>query len=442
MKITKIETNYKRNLFLKETQNIKFQNYTNSLENQVIQIYPSIHYQTFFGFGGAFTEATSYAINQLPDKIANNLFKEYFSKEGLHYTLCRLTIGSSDFSLSSYSYSNKEDLSDFSIKPDYAYIIPTIHYAQKINPNLQFLASPWTPPKFMKSNQSLYSGGKLIKKYYKTWANYLVKYIKAYEKEKIYISYITIQNEPNATQIWESCIYTPEEEIDFAVNYLFPVFKANNISTKILIWDHNKEKLFTRTTQEIVNTSAFSAISGIAFHWYTGDHFENIYLTQKAFPGKLLIHTEGCTGYSKFKSKDEVNNAEIYGHDILGDLNAGVNGYIDWNMVLDYKGGPNHKENYCNAPIMLNRVNDNYIKNLTFYYIGHFSKFIQPYAKRIAFSRYSTDIEVTAFKNPDNTIAIVMLNRTNLNKEYNLIIENIVIHDNLDSHAIVSYTIK
>ena len=384
MKITKIETNYKRNLFFKETQNIKFQNYTNSVEKQVIQIYPSIHYQTFLGFGGAFTEATSYAINQLPNKIANNLFKEYFSKEGLQYTLCRLTIGSSDFSLKSYSYSNKEDLSDFSIKPDYAYIIPAIHYAQKINPNLQFLASPWSPPKFMKTNQSLYSGGKLIKKYYKTLANYLVKYIKAYEKEK----------------------------------------------------------LFTRTTQKIVNTSAFSAFSGIAFHWYTGDHFENIYLTQKAIPEKLLIHTEGCTGYSKFKSKDEVNNAEIYGHDILGDLNAGINGYIDWNMVLDYKGGPNHQKNYCNAPIMLNRANDNYIKNLTFYYIGHFSKFIQPFAKRIAFSRYSTDIEVTAFKNPDNTIAIVMLNRTNLNKEYNLIIDNIVIHDNLDNHAIVSYTIK
>lgn len=300
MKITKIETNYKRNLFFKETQNIKFQNYTNSVEKQVIQIYPSIHYQTFLGFGGAFTEATSYAINQLPNKIANNLFKEYFSKECLQYTLCRLTIGSSDFS----------------IKPDYAYIIPAIHYAQKINPNLQFLASLWSTPKFMKTNQSLYSGG------------------------------------------------------------------------------------------------------------------------------KLLIHTEGCTGYSKFKSKDEVNNAEIYGHDILGDLNAGINGYIDWNMVLDYKGGPNHQKNYCNAPIMLNRANDNYIKNLTFYYIGHFSKFIQPFAKRIVFSRYSTDIEVTAFKNPDNTIAIVMLNRTNLNKEYNLIIDNIVIHDNLDNHAIVSYTIK
>ena len=333
-------------------------------------------------------------------------------------------------------------MSDFTIDKDKEYVIPTIKSAQKINPNILFLSSPWSPPKFMKSNKMLTLGGKLIDKYKQTWANYFAKYIKEYQKHEIDIKYVTVQNEPNAIQIWESCLYSAEEEIDFAVNYVYPTFKSNKINTKILIWDHNKEKLFTRTRKELNSNKALEAISGIAYHYYSGDHFENIQLTHDAFPGKLLIHTEGCTGYSKFNPNDEIHNGEIYGHDILGDLNSGANAYIDWNLVLDNKGGPNHKLNYCNSPIMINSNKTNYIKNLTYYYIGHFSKFIMPGSKRIGFSRYSTDIEVTSFKNPDNSIAIVLMNRNAFNKEYTICLNDISIHDNLDSHAIVSYIIK
>lgn len=294
----------------------------------------------------------------------------------------------------------------------------------------------------MKSNKMLVLGGKLLDKYKQTWADYISKYILEYKNYGINIEYITVQNEPNAIQLWESCLYSSDEEINFVVNYLYPTFNKNNINTKILIWDHNKEKLFTRALAELKNNDALKAVSGIAFHYYTGDHFENISLTADAFPGMLLIHTEGCTGFSKFNPDEEIKNAEIYAHEILGDLNAGANAYIDWNLVLDNKGGPNHKLNFCNSPIMLNSQNNDYIKNLSFYYIGHFSKFIRPGAKRIAFSKYSSDIEVTAFKNTDNSIAIVLLNRNDFNKEYNLVIENNLIHDNLDSHAIVSYFIK
>lgn len=188
----------------------------------------------------------------------------------------------------------------------------------------------------------------------KTMANYFAKYLTAYKNEGIDIKYVTVQNEPNAIQVWESCLYNSEEEMAFATNYLYPTLRSNNIQTKILIWDHNKEKLFTRSKQELINNKALEAISGIAYHYYSGDHFENITLTHDAFPGKILLHTEGCTGYSKFNPNEEVQNGEIYGHDILGDLNAGSNGYIDWNLVLDNKGGPNHKLNYCNSPIMIN----------------------------------------------------------------------------------------
>lgn len=441
MEITKFETNYKRKLFFNKTK-ITPKKYSEKLENQVINIYPDITYQTILGFGGAFTESTGYAIKQLPNNLQTQIINDYFSQNGLNYTIGRLPIGSSDFSLKSYSYSNKEDLSDFNIDKDKEYILPTIKSAQKINPQIVFLSSPWSPPKFMKSNKMLTLGGKLLEKYKQSWANYFVKYIKEYEKQGINIKYVTVQNEPNAVQLWESCLYSPEEEINFAVNFLYPTFKSNNINAKILIWDHNKEKLFTRSKKELTNNKALEAISGIAYHYYSGDHFENIELTHNAFPGKLLIHTEGCTGYSKFNPNDEVHNGELYGHDILGDLNAGSNAYIDWNLVLDNKGGPNHKLNYCNSPIMINSDKTNYIKNLTYYYIGHFSKFIMPGSKRIAFSRYTDNIEVTSFKNPDNSIAIVLMNRNNFNKEYTICLNDISIHDNLDSHAIVTYLIR
>lgn len=441
MEIVKIETNNRRNMFFNRSI-VKSKIYSEKLEKSIINVYPDIKYQEIIGFGGAFTDASGYCFSNLPENKKEDLLNDYFSKDGLNYSIGRLPIASSDFSVKSYSYSNKPDLSDFSIEKEHNYMIPLINKAKEKNPNIKFLASPWSPPKFMKSNKMLILGGKLLDKYKEIYANYLVKYIKSYSELGINIDYITVQNEPNATQVWESCVFSSKEEADFAINYLFPAFKSNNIDTKILIWDHNKEKLFSRALSEISDELSRKSIAGFAFHWYTGDHFENIKLTSDMFPEKLLIHTEGCTGFSNFKKEDEVKNAEIYAHDILGDLNSGINSYIDWNLILDNNGGPNHKKNYCNSPIMLNKEKTDYIRMLSFYYIKHFSNLIMPGAKRIAFSKYTDKIEVTSFINPDDSIVVVLLNRNNFNMEYNLCIDNDLIHDNLDSHAIVSYLIK
>ena len=436
MKIQKYETNYKRNLFWNESA-LNPKPYSEKVENKVINIYPEITYQELIGFGGAFTESASYCYSKLDENNKEQLVLDYFLPQGLNYSMGRLPIGSSDFSLNSYSYSKKKDLSDFNIDRDKKYILPFLQDVLNIK-SLKLLASPWSPPSFMKSTKMLTLGGKLANKYRQTWAEYLVKYVQAYNNEGIHIDYMTVQNEPNAVQTWESCLYSPEEEASFATNYLYYEFIKNNIDTKIFIWDHNKEKLFKRAMQELQTKSNLDAISGIAFHWYTGDHFENIELTHDTFPNKLLFHTEGCTGYSKFNPNEEVKNGEMYAHDILGDLNSGINAFLDWNLILDHNGGPNHKNNFCNSPIMLAENNLSYLKNLTYYYIGHFSKFLKPNAKRIAFSRYTDNIEVTSFKNPDGSIAVVLLNRNDTNYEYNLCINDVVIHDNLDSHAIVT----
>ncbi|MBR3002667.1 MAG: glycoside hydrolase family 30 protein [Clostridia bacterium] len=442
MKVTKIETNIKRNMYLHQTEITHFKPYTEKVENNVLNIYPNLKYQKIIGFGGAFTGSTCYVLNNVNEDIKNKVLDEYFCENGLNYNFCRLTIASSDFSPKSYSYANKEDLSDFTITEDFKYIIPTIKSAQNRNHNIKFLSSPWSPPKFMKDNKNLYLGGKLKNEYKSLWAEYLVKYINEYKKQNIDIDYITIQNEPNATQIWESCRYSAEEEADFVKQYLVPTFKKNNINTKLLIWDHNKDNIVNRCTQTLVKYGALDYVAGIAFHWYTGTHFENLKILHELFPNKLLIHTEGCTGYSKFKPQDEMFNAQMYASQIIGDLNSGVNGFIDWNMVLDYKGGPNHKRNFCNAPIMINKNNTDYIKTPSFYYIGHFSKYIKPGATRIAFSRFTENIDMTAFENEDGSVVVVLLNQNPYNIEYNLCFEENYFHDNLDSNAIVTFIIE
>lgn len=439
MKILKVETNFKRNLFW-EIHEQKFNGKFKNQERELINLYPEIEFQEIIGLGGAFTEASGYCLKQVDEKIADNILEDYFSENGLNYSFCRTPIGSSDFSVSPYSYLKNSNINTFSVERDEHYLIPMIKTALEKNPNLKLLASPWSPPAFMKSNKMLILGGKLLEKYDKLYAQYLEKYILEYQKRKIKIDYLTLQNEPNATQVWESCLYSAEEEAKFAKDYLRPEFDQNGIQTKILAWDHNKEKLYKRAKETF--EIADNCIVGMAMHWYSGDYFEEIGLVRRQFPNKLLIHTEGCTGYSHFRKEDEIQNAEIYGHDMIGDLEAGINGFIDWNMILDYKGGPNHKRNYCNAPIMLSKDNKEYVKNLTYYYIGHFSKYIKPGAKKIAYSRFTTNIEMTAFKNLDDSIVVVLLNRNDFNQEFNLHLNGEIYHDNLDSHAILTFIIR
>ena len=438
MSILKIETNFRRNLFWNETK-VNFNQKLGDTEKGLVNIYPDEFFQKIIGFGGAFTESSGYCLKQVNNEIAENIMDDYFTENGLNYSFCRTPVGSTDFSLSEYSYI-KNDINEFSVERDEEYIIPIIKNALNKNPNLKFLSSPWSPPAFMKDTNKLIRGGKLLEKNYDLYAEYLSRYILEYKNRGININYITIQNEPKAVQNWESCIFTAEEEAYFANEYLYPKFKQKGIKTKILAWDHNKERLYSRS-KEIFEIAPLT-IAGMAMHWYSGDYFEEIELTRNRFPDKLLVHTEGCTGYSNFRKSDEVKNAEIYAHDMIGNLNAGVNGVIDWNMILDNQGGPNHKRNYCNAPIMLSKTNTGYIKNLTYYYIGHFSKYINQNARKIGISKYSADIETTGFKNPDSSIVIILLNRNEFNKEFRLNLNGKIFHDNLDKHAILTFVIN
>ena len=386
------------------------------IEMNLIKAYPEVRYQEVLGMGGALTEAAAYTYSRMSDEKKKELIGLYFGEKGNRYNFCRTHVQSCDFALGNYAYVEDQDdseLKTFSIERDKQYIIPFIHEAQKKEKDLCFLASPWSPPAFMKTNGDMNHGGKLKKEYYGMWAKMVARYISEYEKEGIKISRLTVQNEPNATQTWDSCLFTGSEEQEYVCNYLRAALdQEGHNDVKINVWDHNKERVLDRALESLSTEEAEKKIDGIAFHWYTGDHFEALAEVRNRFPEKELIFTEGCVEYSRFASDNQVAHAEMYAHDILGNFNAGMNAYLDWNIYLDELGGPNHVKNYCDAPVMCDTKNDTIDVKLSYYYIGHFSRFIKRGAKRMLVSRFTSKVEACGFVNPDGEKIMILLNCT------------------------------
>ncbi len=434
-------TIYEENELKTKSGNIRFEQDVNETENQLINLYPQMEYQTFHGFGGACTEAAGYSLSKLGEEKFDEVVKSYFSKEGMGYRFIRTHIDSCDFSLGNYSAVEEEQdtqFTSFSLERDARYVQPLLKKALSYGENIEIMLTPWSPPAFMKTNGTKNNGGKLKKEYYLAWAKYICKYIKEYKALGFPVTMISVQNEPKAVQTWDSCVFTAEEEKDLLQNYLKPELIRNGLEEiRIIIWDHNKERAFERAN-DMIDDNTKDMVNGIGFHWYSGDHFEALALIRDKYPDKEIIFTEGCVEYSRFGAADVVANAEMYAHDIIGNLNAGMNTWIDWNIALDEKGGPNHVGNFCDAPVMCDTIAGEYEYKLSFHYIGQFSRNIKPGAKRIGFSRYTDKLEVTAFKNPDQSIAVVILNRTKEELPALLRINKTIAKIEVAAHSIVS----
>lgn len=394
------------------------QNFTHDkgVEMKVINLYPQMQYQTFEGFGGAITEAAGYTFSCMGKDNQRRILDAYFGKDGINYNFVRTHIDSCDFALGQYeAMSNPEDIEfkTFTLERDEKYIIPLLKQAQETAElPINVMLSPWSPPAFMKSNGQRIRGGVLKSEYRQFWAEYISRYIKEYRNKGFNVNMITIQNEPNATQSWDSCRYTAVEEKEFLKEYLYPALVKNGLDDiQVNIWDHNKERMFERACV-IIDEETDKMVQGVAFHWYTGEHFDAIKLVHEKFPDKKLIHTEGCVEYSRFSEAGQLEHAQMYAHDIIGNINAGMNAFIDWNIILDKKGGPNHVNNFCDAPIMCDTENDIVQEKLSYTYIGHFSRYIKPGARRIASTKYTDKLDIAAMKNTDNTIIVVLLNRS------------------------------
>jgi glucosylceramidase len=263
----------------------------------------------------------------------------------------------------------------------------------------------------MKSNGQMNHGGHLLPQFRDAWAQCYVRFIQAYAAEGVPIWGVSVQNEPAAVQRWDSCIYSAEEERDFVRDHLGPALAAAGLGdVKIVVWDHNRDLMVERAATVYNDAEAAKYLWGTGFHWYGEDHFEHVQLLHDAWPDKQLLFTEGCQeGGPHIGSWDL---GERYARSIINDLNRWTVGWIDWNLLLDTTGGPNHVGNLCSAPILADAKADALLHQSSFYYLGHFARFIRPGAVRVLCAASRQALECTAFLNVDGSLAVVVLNRT------------------------------
>ena len=453
----------------------KVSGFTLEKNSSIINLDPQQKLQTITGFGGSFTEASAYLLNRLSKDRRDTIIQDYFSEEGANYSLTRTHMNSCDFSLSQYSYSPVEDdvnLKYFKIKEDKQDLIPMIKDAMNASKDgFKILASPWTAAPWMKDNNS-WLGGKLLPKYYDTWALFFSKYIDAYKEEGIDIWGFTVENEPlGNNNNWESMHFTPDEMTNFVQHHLGPRLEKDSQNVKILGYDQNREHL-NEWVDSMYNSEASSKyFDGTAIHWYASTYEvfakELQYAHYKA-PTKHLIQSEACVdsqipvwkddawywtkeatdwGWDWALDKDKhlhpkYSPVNRYARDIIGCLNNWVDGWVDWNMVLDKQGGPNWFKNWCIAPVIVDTENDEVYFTPLYYTMAHFSKYIRPGASVIGMENSDKELQVTAAENIDGSIAVVVFNEGNLKKSFKLLLgekESII---NINAQAIQTILIN
>ena len=413
---------------------------------------PRKTFQSMIGIGGALTDAAAETFAKLPAARQQELLDAYYSTDrGIGYTLGRTNIHSCDFSSESYTYVDEgdKDLKSFSIAHDLRFRIPLIKRAMAASGNrLKLFASPWSPPAFMKDNNDMLHGGHLRPDHAQAWALYYAKFIQSYRKAGVPIWAITIQNEPMAVQRWESCVYQAQDERDFLKDHLGPVMVQQGLrDVHILVWDHNRDLIIQRAQTIFDDPAAAQYAWGIGFHWYEDwsggqQMYDNVALVHRLYPDKHILFTEGTpatfdsTGYGRWSL------GEAYGRSMIHDFNSGTEGWTDWNILLDERGGPNHVGNFCFAPIHADTRTGQLIYTNSYYYIGHFSRFIRPGARRILASPSRSMLLTTAFVNEDGTVAVVVMNPTPKGGQYFLTVGATSVEINSRPHSIQTVVFK
>ena len=446
-------------------------------ENPVlITLNPVEKFQTITGFGGSFTESSAYLLNRLSVANRKKVLNAYFSEEGANYSLTRTHIASCDFSLSNYTYAKVENdklLKDFSIEEDRNDLIPMILDAKAISKEgFKIIASPWTSPPWMKDNKK-YVGGKLLPEFNDSFALYFSKYLEAYKKEGINIWGVTVINEPHGNgNNWESTLFSPKEMTNFVQNHLGPKFEKDGwADIKILGYDQNRAGLQEWVDEMFKDEKTSKHYAGTAIHWYesTYDYFPDaLQYAHKKAPNKYLIQTEACVdseiphwndnawywkkeatdwGWDWASEKDKHLHPKYapvnrYATDIIGCLNNWVDGWVDWNMVLDKQGGPNWFKNWCVAPVIVDPEKDEVYLTPLYYTMAHFSKFMRPGAVKIGCTINHKDLVTTAVKNPDGTIAIVVFNPTSEKHNLEIKLNNKTKIISIDGNALQTIIIK
>lgn len=383
-------------------------------EMKLVNLYPHHEFQELIGFGGAVTETVAQLYWSLSEDARRAFLQEHFSPKGRNYRIVRTPVQSCDFGPGPHSYVDhfwQNPRTKFDLSPAEKHVIPMLKEIAAFNSDVEFLVTPWSPPAFMKYNFRMRFGGRLKKWHEDSWAYIIARYVRELRDRGIPVTRLTVQNEPRATQVWESCLVGAEQEVRLARLIRKHLGELGIEGVKILAWDHNTERILDRVEQsEAFWGEGGCPFDGWAFHWYAGSHFEVLSaLTARDGFGELIM-TEGCEYYSTDPGQRR-SFAEHYAHDIIGDLNAGANAWLDWNMMLDPQGGPTYVKNFCSAPVEADPESGAATTLPTGDYLAHFGRFIRPNARRILATTYTSDLEVTAWKNPDGSIACVVLNR-------------------------------
>lgn len=471
------------------------------VESSVVGLYPDYRFQTVEGFGCALTESACYLLSKLSEGERRRALSLWFSKEGMNASFLRLSIDSCDYSLSEYQAVEDPiadpELATFSIDRDRKYILPVVKEALSMADHpLSVLLSPWSPPKQWKTPPELSAndaavyggmgmqvdtdrpgrcfGGRLKPEFYGPYAKYLVKYVQAYLAEGIPVRMLSIQNEASAATNWDSCLWSGEEERTFLTKYLYPELSRAGLAGKIqiFIWDHNKERAIEHIDAFLKDPAARQEVDGFAFHWYSGDHFEALSLLHGKYPDKILMHSESCglhipgrttafvltkeqeealagkkmeleqAGERKTPNQCDLEDALHYAHDILGDVNHGLQRWIDWNLLVDRNGGPRHVPGGFAAPLVYEE-NGTITETISFAFLKAIAEAIRPGAVRLGSSTYGRDVEAAAVLNPDGSLAVLLLNLGTKPAKVNLRFSGTILQDiALPSDALVSVRIS
>ena len=407
----------------------------------------TIRFQEILGFGGAFTEAAAVTWLKMSPANRQRIIEAYFDRETGHgYNLGRTHINSCDFALGNYACAEVPDdwtLEHFNIERDRRAVLPMIGEAQAAarGEGITFFVTPWSPPPWMKTNGKMNNGGKLRPECRQVWAEHYVRFIRAYEEAGVPVWGLTVQNEPAATQTWDSCVYTAEEERDFVRDYLGPTLERAGLGrVKIMVWDHNRDEMVQRARVAYSDPEASKYIWGTGFHWYVEDKFDNLQLHHDAFPDKHLLFTEGCQEGGPHHGSWAVG--ERYGRSMIHDFNRWTVGWCDWNLVLDETGGPNHVGNFCSAPILADTQADVLYFQSSYYYIGHFARFVRPGARRVLCATTREALGATAFVNPDGGLVVVAMNATDAAMPFALDLVGYGAESVLPAHSIATYLVE
>ncbi|HAT53842.1 MAG TPA: hypothetical protein DCW31_01070 [Lactobacillus sp.] len=353
-----------------------------------IQVLPHVHRQTFTGVGGALTDSAASVLMASHPQTRQKILRAYFGQHGAQYTNLRLTIGSSDFSTFAYTYATRTKRTaatpngfSFSLKPDDVHVTPVLKAILRHSPNLRIMAAPWAPPAWMKVSQqraghNFLSNNSLRSSQMKAYAAYLVDYVRAQKQRGVNIKTLSLQNELQGSSAWEAMTWTPDAAAKFITDYLGPQLRVAHLKTHILVWDYVK----SNQTQPVMMgfndwTNAFYAhrevqkyVCGVGVHWYAAnldpqmslgnlsgqptwdDNFPNLDRFHQQQPRQQIIATEATQERGTWLHS--WTPAARYGYDIIHDYEHHVQGYIDWNLVLNGRGGPTHAvSNPCSAPI-------------------------------------------------------------------------------------------